>query len=70
MVTGSAPGSPESESRPAPRQRRRRLTARKPVRVTAVSGISVLPGGLRVSVRGTDVTLGKSMSGSGSCTTA
>src|SRR5580704_8157113 len=40
MVTGSAPGQPESESRPAPRRRRRRrLTARKPVRITAVAAL-------------------------------
>jgi LmeA-like phospholipid-binding len=36
----------------------------------AYTGISVLPGGLRVSVSGTDVTLGKSMFGTGSCKAA
>ena len=38
MVTGSAPGQPEGVDKPAPRRgRRRRLTARKPVRITAVA---------------------------------
>jgi hypothetical protein len=36
----------------------------------AYTGISVLPGGLRVSVSGTDVTLGTSMFGAGSCAKA
>jgi hypothetical protein len=36
----------------------------------AYTGISVLPGGLRVSVTGTEVTLGKSMFGTGSCAKA
>ena len=36
----------------------------------AYTGISVLPGGLRVSVSGKNVTLSKSMFGAGSCKTA